>query len=250
MQTRSFRGLAALLVIAACAIAVAPPTTASAEPVAPAPAAAVVPTLTMPIEPTVVIKSGRTAPAESVGVCQRGGGDSASLTIGRHVTADAHRACIAASSKHMGKLLMLAPFLVGMTALAADRDTLKKDRSPWSYPVGAAKKIYGGSIVVAASTGYAQGATTAATHRALGRAIKTVDNSNGAAGDLRVDVERGVFLFGNSASGDLITVADIGKTCYLVDDQTLAKTDNSGARSAGGTVMGVEAAGVWVAIPN
>jgi len=38
----------------------------------------------------------------------------------------------------------------------------------------------------------------------------------------------------------------LGKTCYIVDDETVAKTNGTNTRSAAGTVVGVESDGVWV----
>ena len=52
--------------------------------------------------------------------------------------------------------------------------------------------------------------------------------------------------FANSAATDAITLADIGKDCFIVDDQTVAKTDGSGTRSRAGRVFDVDADGVWV----
>lgn len=80
----------------------------------------------------------------------------------------------------------------------------------------------------------------------MGRAEALVDNSAGAAGALTIEYRQGIFLFANSAAGDLITIADIGKLCYIVDDQTVAKTDGTATRSRAGIVDGVEASGVWV----
>lgn len=140
--------------------------------------------------------------------------------------------------------LKFAPFLIGMTALAKDRNTPKKDGRLIGYPIAAAKKIYAGSLVVL-SAGYAAPGSTALSLKAVGRANETVDNSAGAAGDKTVAVERGVFLFAQDSS---IAQADVGATCYIVDDQTVTKTDGSGTRSAAGTIRGVEAGGVWVEI--
>lgn len=137
--------------------------------------------------------------------------------------------------------------LMGMTALAADRDTPRKDGKLFSFPIKAAKKIYRGAIVVLTG-GYAEPGATALNLTAVGRANDTVDNSAGADGDLNVPVERGVFRFANSAAGDAIALSDVGSTCYIVDDQTVAKTDGTGTRSAAGTIRDVDAAGVWVEI--
>ena len=80
----------------------------------------------------------------------------------------------------------------------------------------------------------------------VGRAEATVDNTAGIAGALMVEYRTGSFLFANSAAGDLITIADIGKPCFIVDDQTVAKTDATATRSRAGIVDAVENAGVWV----
>jgi hypothetical protein len=61
-----------------------------------------------------------------------------------------------------------------------------------------------------------------------------------------VDIEKGIFHFANSADTDEITTADIGSNCYIVDDQTVAKTDGTGTRSIAGEVFDVDAQGVWV----
>jgi hypothetical protein len=44
----------------------------------------------------------------------------------------------------------------------------------------------------------------------------------------------------------LIVQADIGKACFILDDQTVAKTDGGATRSRAGIVEGIEGSGVWV----
>lgn len=117
----------------------------------------------------------------------------------------------------------------------------------WKLPVKAATKIWAGSLVVI-DAGYAAPGRTATGLIAAGIAQETVDNSAGAAGDKVIAVRRGVFKLGNSASGDLIAQADVGKAYYIVDDQTVAKTDATGARSLGGMVYQVESDGVFVEV--
>ncbi|MFN0156896.1 MAG: hypothetical protein ACKVRP_02355 [Bacteroidota bacterium] len=138
----------------------------------------------------------------------------------------------------------------GMAALAEDRMTEMRDGKRLSYKVAAAKKIYQGALVVLNSSGYAEPGTTATGKIALGRAAHQVDNSAGSNGDLFVDVEEGVFLYGNSTSTDEITIAEIGKVCWIADDQTVAKTSASGTRSVAGYVRQVDTDGVWVAVKN
>ena len=47
-------------------------------------------------------------------------------------------------------------------------------------------------------------------------------------------------------SADAITLADVGSDCYIVDDQTVAKTNGTNTRSVAGKVFDVDADGVWV----
>jgi len=106
-----------------------------------------------------------------------------------------------------------------------------------SVPVKAATKIFAGSLVVA-DAGYAAPGRTATALFALGVARKDVDNSAGAAGDQLADIERGAFPFNNSASTDAITQASLYQDVYIVDDNTVAKTDGSGTRSKAGRAIG------------
>ncbi|MPZ57610.1 MAG: hypothetical protein GEU91_14145 [Rhizobiales bacterium] len=133
-----------------------------------------------------------------------------------------------------------------MVALTKDRNTPEAIGQVDEHPVLAATEIFAGSIVVLDAAGWAKPAVTATGLVVAGRAEEQVDNSAGANGALRVRVKRGVFRYGNSAAGDLIAQADIGADCYLVDDQTVAKTDGTGTRSLAGKVVQVDAIGVWV----
>lgn len=133
-----------------------------------------------------------------------------------------------------------------MAALTTDRNTPRRDGASMSVPVAAAQQIFAGALVAVNATGYATPGATATTLRGIGRAEAQADNSAGADGAISVDVMRGVFRFGNSAAADLITRAEIGADCYIVDDQTVAKTNGTGTRSVAGTVFDVDADGVWV----
>lgn len=135
-----------------------------------------------------------------------------------------------------------------MTAATEDRDTNMRESDLRNYPVADGEHIYGGTIVVLSATGYAESGTTATGKVAVGRAESEVDNTDGGDGDLTVDVREGEFKFANSAAGDAITIAEIGGNCYIVDDQTVAKTDGTGTRSVAGKVTGVDSDGVWVHI--
>jgi|GEM_PF-237427 len=134
-------------------------------------------------------------------------------------------------------------------ALAADRATPSRAGKGFSYPVKSAKKIYAGALVVL-SGGYAQPGAAGVGLRSVGVAKRLADNTAGNDGDIAVEVEEGIFLFENSAGGDQITLAEVGQSCYAVDDQTVAKTSNGGTRSVAGYIRDVTSDGVWVEIKN
>lgn len=133
-----------------------------------------------------------------------------------------------------------------MTALSQDRNTLRRDGQQLEPPVAAATIIYAGSIVAINAGGYAVPGATATTLKAAGVAEHRADNAAGAAGDIRVRVRKGPHVFANSASTDAIALTDIGADCYIVDDQTVAKTSGTSTRSVAGKVFDVDANGVWV----
>lgn len=135
-----------------------------------------------------------------------------------------------------------------MAAASADRNTPARAGDHTSDPVKAATKLYAGTIGCLDANGYLVPGATATTLTARGRVREQVDNSAGANGDLQGECERGVFRFANSAAADAITRAEIGDDCYIVDDQTVAKTDGGATRSKAGKIVDVDAQGVWVRI--
>ncbi len=133
-----------------------------------------------------------------------------------------------------------------MAALTSARNTPAAQGDIRRPPLPANGKVWQGGMVQINAAGYAVSASATAANVTIGRADETVDNTGGANGDKSVKVRRGVFRFGNSAAGDLIARTEIGKTVYVVDDQTVAKTNNAGARPAAGICFDVDAQGVWV----
>lgn len=133
-----------------------------------------------------------------------------------------------------------------MVALTTECNTRNRLGDLRVDPVAAAIKIWGGSLVMRNAAGYLTKGAVATGCVGVGPAEKTVDNTAGAVGALSVEYRMGSFLFANSAAGDLITIADIGKACFIVDDQTDAKTDGTATRSRSGIVEAVEATGIWV----
>ena len=139
-----------------------------------------------------------------------------------------------------------------MTATTLARDTKQVGfvavLARGSYKI-AAQKVLAGTLAVI-SAGYAQMATSANGLIALGWFDETVDNSAGSAGDLSAPVNSGAAWFANSASTDAIAQTEVGKLCYLVDNQTVAKTSGTtGARTLAGRVLAIDTTkGVLVSI--
>lgn len=137
-----------------------------------------------------------------------------------------------------------------MAAATADRITdAKALHHSLDKGVLAATKIFFGTIVCANAAGSAVPGADTAAFLTLGLSYgdaasgdSTCDNSAGATNDKRVKCMQGVFLLGN---GDSIVEADIGKACYVQDDQTVKK---AGAVNnvVAGRIEGVDTAGVWV----
>lgn len=132
-----------------------------------------------------------------------------------------------------------------MAALVQDRKTPKRDGEEFNRPVAASTKIFAGSLVAINASGYLVPGSVSTTLKVQGRAEEYVDNSAGANGDLTCKVRRGVFLYDNDGT---VALADIGKTSYIVDDQTVADNDGLSARSAAGVIEDVDSDGVWVRI--
>lgn len=139
-----------------------------------------------------------------------------------------------------------------MTALAADKN-VRELASSFSQLVGnvgsgtpnsSSVFFLGALLMYDTSDDTIKPAATSTTGVALGRCEQA-----GAAGELSsVRVRSGIFKFENSSAGDLIANDDVGATCYMVDDQTVALTDGTSTRSAAGKIVRVDSDGVWVAV--
>jgi stage V sporulation protein SpoVS len=130
-------------------------------------------------------------------------------------------------------------------SLAADRNTPSTEGELIPVPVATATTIYAGSLVAANATGFAVPGAVATTLTYLGRAEEQVVNA-GANGAKTVLVRRKQAFKWLNHGADLVVQADLGKTCYIVDDQTVAKTTGGATRSAAGRVIGIDSDGVWV----
>ncbi len=137
-----------------------------------------------------------------------------------------------------------------MAALTAPRDTPRRGlvRYYRQLSLGAAAKIYAGGMVGISSAGNVGPLSDTTYTKAIGMATKTVDNTSGAAGDLKIDVERGEFFVNNDGTNAL-TKAHIGPLLEgLVewsDDNTAANATDTGS-AVGGTLTEVASDGVWI----
>ena len=131
-----------------------------------------------------------------------------------------------------------------MVALTADRNTPEALGTEREGLLGAAQSVFIGSMLMRNVAGHLVKGAVALGSFGVGRAEKR--GSSTTAGVTSQRYRSGVHRFANSAAADLITVADIGAPCYIVDDQTVAKTNGTATRSPAGAIDGVDALGVWV----
>lgn len=137
-----------------------------------------------------------------------------------------------------------------MTALTASRATPERAGVRFDRDAAASVKSFAGGMAVLDGSGNCKPGVTGTGLHYLGAFETTVDNSSGSAGDVTFAVAVAVFRWANSASSDEITAAEIGDICYIVDDQTVAKTSAGGTRSPCGVIVDVDSIGVWVKEPN
>ena len=130
-----------------------------------------------------------------------------------------------------------------MSKLSENRNTpeLHVEAVKYHYERTADGEIYAGSLVGQNSAGNAVAAADTANLVILGRA------ENSAVAGEKVVAKKGCFLFENGEGSEALTVADIGKDCYIVDDQTVGKIGGTNKIKAG-KVIDVTADGVAVLI--
>lgn len=131
-------------------------------------------------------------------------------------------------------------------ALTKNTNTPERDGKTFAFAVAANVRIFAGALVMLTAAGLATPGAVATTLKPGGRARCEADNTGGAASAITVEIEKGVFRFNNSAAADAIAAADIGANCFVVDDETVAKTNGGATRSVAGRIVDVDPQGVWV----
>lgn len=127
-----------------------------------------------------------------------------------------------------------------MSALAKTRSIRAKKASTISL-LSTAEQVYQGGIAcIDTSSGLLKKGTASTTLKAVG--LYAEDSLVASGGVAAVNLFRELVgtWFVNSASTDAIAQGQVGSVCYIVDDQTVAKTDGSGTRSVAGTVWMVD----------
>ncbi len=134
-----------------------------------------------------------------------------------------------------------------MTALTTNRNTPRRE-SPdiEAHPLKGGATIFQGALACLDAAGWAMPGQTGLGLKPIG--IAQHRQTAAFDGESKVTTRRGVFPLANSGGADTITRADIGNAAYMVDDQTVAKTNGSGTRSVAGTIRDVDAQGVWVQV--
>ncbi|KQC03145.1 MAG: hypothetical protein APR55_07105 [Methanolinea sp. SDB] len=106
-----------------------------------------------------------------------------------------------------------------MTDLTKDKKTEYREGVDISIPVDDGDKIYAGALVCVNADGYAVKGADIAGLLFAGISREYADNSSGDDGDINVTVRRrGLFKM---AFGTAISIANVGDSVYIVDDQTV-----------------------------
>src|SRR5215207_8122671 len=137
-----------------------------------------------------------------------------------------------------------------MAALTKDRDTAAKHYYyPVELDVAASTTIFNGSMVMVSAAGRAVPAADTVGCTVVGRAQeKVVNGADGAAdGNKRVTVMIGVFKWVNNGTNSIVA-ADIGRVCFVQDDQTVVKAAGPTNDIIAGRVVMIDPdGGIWVA---
>lgn len=142
-----------------------------------------------------------------------------------------------------------------MAALTGPRNTPQRGEYFFSDEAQAKTNVvlYHGAMACVDSTGYLIPAATATGLKRVCRVNcspeRKLDMTGLSSGTKSAKIEFGVFRWNNSSAGDAIAQADVGNDCYIVDDNTVAKTNGSSTRSVAGKIMAVDSSGVWVFHP-
>lgn len=135
-----------------------------------------------------------------------------------------------------------------MATLTTERNTtqLLNGGHILHLPLKGKTTIYQGALVALDSNGFAVPGAKTSGLTAVGRAEETVANI-GADGAAAINVQRGTFIFENTATAaNQVKAAHVMTACYMEDDQTV--TALATGASIAGRVIRVDPDGVAVEI--
>lgn len=142
-----------------------------------------------------------------------------------------------------------------MAALTADRTDVLEKASPKAMRherlAAASTTFYKGGLVAvdvdATGSPLVKAVAADLSLRVVGIAEESKTTPSSPARNLRY--RSGIFPFASGTSGEAIDANDIGKVCYVIDDQTVGISGGSGANAVAGRIYEFEsAAKVWVHI--
>jgi hypothetical protein len=114
--------------------------------------------------------------------------------------------------------------------------------------VGAGVVIFNGALIALNTAGYIVPAGDVVGNVNVGRAESYVDNTGGANGAKEVIYAPGVLKLATSGANAVLQ-ADVGKTVYSLDDQTVVKAAGVTNNIAAGMLEEIDADGdVWVRV--
>lgn len=130
---------------------------------------------------------------------------------------------------------------------SGERNTQFREGVAFRHGLAAGVKINKGALAILVN-GFLKPGAAVAGSVTVGIATESVSNVDGADNDASVSVKTGTVLLKNATLLDELMRTDIGKECYVLDDETVAKTDGGSTRAVAGRVRAVEQEGVWVTI--
>lgn len=130
-----------------------------------------------------------------------------------------------------------------MSALTASRMQREERWSLKKFTLASGQKAFKGGIAcIDTSTGTVKPGIVSTTLKRIGNFNEDVDATSGALPvNVRLDKEWVVARFANDVAGTPVVAANIGSTCFILDDHTLSGSSGTSTRSVAGLVVDVDA---------
>ena len=138
-----------------------------------------------------------------------------------------------------------------MAALTTDRNTQRKGEGfivAEDAQLGANKTIFDGAMI-ASNGGNLEPASDSAGVVTVGVARQKMVNATGAPAKVspKASAHAGCQFKFDTTGGNAITAADLGKSCYVLDDHTVVRQAGTVNNIVAGTVESIDPdGGIWV----